>query len=78
MAKNGFKILDSDMHVMEPTDLWECYIDQKYKARAPRGITSSNVRDLRMAHPDGREWGNQTRTLIADSFQQFKVFKPLG
>ena len=60
MAKNGFKILDSDMHIMEPPDLWERYIDDKYKARAPRGVTSNNVRDLRMAYPDGREWGNQT------------------
>ena len=55
--KNGFKILDSDMHLMEPVDLWERYIDVKYKADAPRGLTSDNVRDLRMAHPDGRYWG---------------------
>ncbi|HUC98060.1 MAG TPA: amidohydrolase family protein [Candidatus Polarisedimenticolaceae bacterium] len=55
--KNGFKILDSDMHLMEPVDLWERYIDAKYKADAPRGLTSDNVRDLRMAHPDGRYWG---------------------
>jgi hypothetical protein len=41
MAKNGFKILDSDMHVMEPPDLWERYIDSKFKARAPRGVISS-------------------------------------
>ena len=60
MAKSGFKIIDSDMHIMEPANLWERYIDMKYRSRAPRGITSSNVRDLRMAHPDGREWGNQT------------------
>ncbi len=33
MAKHGFKILDSDMHVMEPPDFWERYIDGKYKAR---------------------------------------------
>src|SRR5918999_119914 len=56
MAKNGFKIIDSDMHVMEPPDLWERYIDKKFKTRAPRGITSSNVRDLRMIYPDGRDW----------------------
>lgn len=56
MAKNGFKIIDSDMHVMEPPDLWEKYIDKKYRDRAPRGVTSKNVRDLRMAHPDGSQW----------------------
>ena len=29
MSKNGFRIIDSDMHVMEPTDLWERYIDPR-------------------------------------------------
>ena len=23
MAKDGFKVFDSDMHVMEPPDLWD-------------------------------------------------------
>jgi hypothetical protein len=57
MTKNGMKVLDSDMHLMEPVDLWERYIDAPYKADAPRGLTSDNVRDLRLAHPDGRYWG---------------------
>ena len=43
MAKAGFKVFDSDMHIMEPPDLWERYIDSKYKDRAPRGVTSSIV-----------------------------------
>ena len=37
MAKNGFKVLDSDMHCMEPPDLWERYIDPPFKDRAPKG-----------------------------------------
>lgn len=57
MAREGLKILDSDMHLMEPVDLWERYIDSKFKSAAPRGLTSENVRDLRMAHPDGTLWG---------------------
>ena len=44
MAKKGFKILDSDMHIMEPPDLWERYIDSRYRAEAPRGVISSNAR----------------------------------
>ena len=43
MAKQGFKILDSDMHIMEPPDLWERYIEDKYKARAPRGVQSQSL-----------------------------------
>ncbi len=34
MARNGFKILDSDMHLMEPVDLWERYIDSKKRREA--------------------------------------------
>ncbi len=60
MTKKGFKILDSDMHVMEPPDLWERYIDKKFAARAPRGVTSHNVRDLRMVYPDGKDWARQS------------------
>lgn len=58
--KNGFKVLDSDMHIMEPADLWERYIDKKFKHLAPRGVISHNVRDLRMVYPDGRDWARQS------------------
>jgi len=60
VAKNGFKIIDSDMHIMEPPDLWEKYIDKKFRDRAPRGVTSKNVRDLRLVHPDGTEWAHKS------------------
>ncbi len=60
MSKNGFQIIDSDMHIMEPPDLWERYIDKKFASRAPRGVISRNVRDLRLVHPDGREWSRNT------------------
>ena len=32
MAKQGFRVLDSDMHIMEPPDLWVRYIDEEFKA----------------------------------------------
>jgi uncharacterized protein len=37
MAKNGYKILDSDMHVFEPHDLYLKYMDQRWGERIPRG-----------------------------------------
>jgi uncharacterized protein len=39
MAKNGCKVMDSDMHVIEPADLWQRYIDPAFTERAPRGST---------------------------------------
>jgi len=56
MAKNGFRILDSDMHIMEPPDLWQRYTDAPFRDRAPIGLVDT-VRDLRMVSPDGKPWG---------------------
>ena len=58
MAKNGLKksVLDSDMHILEPPDLWQRFIDSKFKDYAPRG-TTDHVRDLRMVGPNGEAWG---------------------
>jgi predicted TIM-barrel fold metal-dependent hydrolase len=36
MARDGFKIVDSDIHVVEPHDLWERYMEPRFKDRAPR------------------------------------------
>ena len=60
MPKNGFKVLDSDMHILEPPDLWQRFIDSKFKDYAPRG-TTDHVRDLRLVGPDGRAWGRPAR-----------------
>ncbi len=49
MSKNGFKVMDSDMHVMEPIDLWDRYMKPKFRDRAPRP-TYSYFLDQRMEH----------------------------
>ena len=51
MAKNGFRVFDSDMHIMEPPDLWERRIAPEFRALAPRGVVSESVRDLRITWP---------------------------
>lgn len=33
--KNGFKVLDSDLHTMEPNDLWERRLPAKYQHQLP-------------------------------------------
>src|SRR4029450_592762 len=61
MAKNGFKVLDSDMHILEPPDLWQRFIDSKFKDYAPRG-TTDHVRDRGLVGPDGQAWGRGVDT----------------
>jgi hypothetical protein len=36
MARQGYLILDSDLHMMEPDDLWARYLDEPYRENAPR------------------------------------------
>ena len=45
MARNGFKVMDSDMHIVEPADLWQKYMEPGYRDRAPVGL-NRHFRDL--------------------------------
>ena len=36
--KNGFHVMDSDFHVMEPNDLWERYLEEEWKSQAPKFV----------------------------------------
>src|SRR5687767_10995778 len=55
MSHRDFKVLDSDIHIIEPPDLWQRYIDPAFRDRAPQGMTE-DVGDLRLVH-DGQPWG---------------------
>jgi predicted TIM-barrel fold metal-dependent hydrolase len=50
--KNGFKLMDSDMHVREPADLWEKYMEPQWRDCAPK-IVSSPRRSSAMVLLDG-------------------------
>src|SRR3989442_16005426 len=82
MARKGFKVLDSDMHIIEPPDLWQRYIDPELKDQAPRGLTET-VGDLRLIGPDGKPWGRDADAVRdqqrgrGQSFAQNQIpFKP--
>jgi uncharacterized protein len=36
MAKRGFRIMDSDLHTMEPDTLWQKYLEEPFRKAAPR------------------------------------------
>jgi len=41
LTNKDFKVFDSDMHCMEPPDLWQRYIDKPFRHRAPVGMQRS-------------------------------------
>src|SRR5947209_16455672 len=66
MAKKGFRMIDAEMHVMEPTDLWQRYIDREFRDRAPRRLDERrwDIRTLVegevMAQIPGGDWPAET------------------
>ena len=47
MAVNGWRVADSDMHIMEPADLWQRYMEPAFAHAAPIGL-SEMTRDMRV------------------------------
>jgi len=47
VIRHGFRVADSDMHVLEPADLWPRYIDPAWRHAAPLGLTEMR-RDMRV------------------------------
>lgn len=52
MAREGYLIIDSDLHMNEPEDLWARYLDEPYRANPPRffggqqsKLTAENAED---------------------------------
>ena len=64
--KQGFKIIDSDMHIMEPMDLWDKYIEAKFRDHAPRPVRVPSRGDLNLLILDGKEPRGQSPTLAQD------------
>lgn len=54
MARDGYRILDSDMHVFEPYDLYEKYMDRKWGERIPRGKPRTKHGQIKFTYADGR------------------------
>ncbi len=40
MSKNGYRVIDSDLHLMEPPDLFEKYMDTSFLDKAPKPTAS--------------------------------------
>ncbi len=51
MAKQGFRVMDSDLHVIEPRTLWEDYLDPKFRGRI---VTVPGDYGSVRAHIDGK------------------------
>ena len=83
MAKGGFKVMDSDMHIVEPADLWERYIDPAFRTGAPKGM-SRHPRDLGVqvgetVYPlPGRSYSNAIAPLMTAQMEVYAESEERG
>ena len=70
---NGFKVMDRDMPIIAPSDLWQRDIDSAFKDQAPRGNTD-RVADLSMVGPEGPPWGRSPKNMPPPG--QWELFVP--
>src|SRR5579864_6301330 len=43
--RNQYNVIDADGHILEPLDLWDKYIDRKFRDRAPRLVKGDNGKE---------------------------------
>jgi len=65
-VKHGFRVLDSDLHTMEPDALWERYLDPRFRAFAPtfvrRAENAPNQPIIRIGDLEIGEMSKRPRT----------------
>ena len=51
--QRGFRVIDSDAHSMEPMELWDKYLDPKFRPWAPGGAKNKNIAGRRRVNEVG-------------------------
>ena len=76
--KNGFKVLDSDLHTMEPDGLWEQYLEAPFKKFAPqfarRTENASNQPVIRIGALEIGEMSRRPQTAVVGKDLQQRAF----
>src|SRR5204862_51248 len=67
MARDGYLIMDSDLHMMEPDDLWARYLDEPYRQNPPRLFGAHQAkRGARVAVHDVKSAGEEARRSVTE------------
>ncbi|HWM76581.1 MAG TPA: amidohydrolase family protein, partial [Methylomirabilota bacterium] len=76
--KHGFRVLDSDLHTMEPDGLWEQYLDEPFKKFAPRFTRSDsgapNQPVISVGNVEIAEMSKRARTAVVGKSLQERAF----
>jgi predicted TIM-barrel fold metal-dependent hydrolase len=61
MTNSGYKVFDSDLHLVEPPDVFTRYVDAKFKDRVPVGLGDM------MLELNGKIWGRPAPKMVGES-----------
>ena len=77
--KHGFKVMDSDLHTMEPDGLWERYLDEPFKKFAPQFVRGAdnapNQPVIRIGELAIAEMSKRARTAVVGKALQRRTFE---
>ncbi len=76
--KHGFRVMDSDLHTMEPDDLWERYLEEPFRRFAPtfvrRADNAPNQPLIRIGDLEIGEMSKRPHTAIVGRDLQRRAF----
>ena len=76
--KNGYRVMDSDLHTMEPDGLWERYLDPPFKKFAPvftrREMNASNQPVIRVGDVEIGEMSKRAQSAVVGKDLQRRAF----
>jgi uncharacterized protein len=76
--KHGFRVLDSDLHTMEPDGLWEQYLEEPFKKFAPRFTRPTegapNQPIIKIGEVEIAEMSKRPRTAVVGKSLQERAF----
>ena len=76
--KNGYRVMDSDLHTMEPDGLWEKYLDEPFRKFAPKFLRGTdnapNQPVIRIGELEIGEMSKRPRTAAVGKDLQRRAF----
>ena len=71
VAKNGYRIIDADGHIIEPKGMWAEYIDPEFRDRAPRSPhpAALQVGDRLHPRPEIDHGGPEAARAVAQAYK---------
>jgi predicted TIM-barrel fold metal-dependent hydrolase len=70
---NGYKVIDADAHMHEPHDMWEKYVEPKYRAQTPKVAYMNGT--FMVYEPDGKIIPKDEKQVKGPPKESFKIME---